>query len=181
MKKTLTLGTVLLGCCLGAAAQMGSTPNQMPQPSTPPTFPQDQTGQIPSNPTRPADPSAIPPDTTAPGQMTHDHASDPVSQASSSQTSIQGCLSQSSDGSFLLADNSGNSFQLRGETVQLGSYIGKEVKVDGIAVPNSGSTAGAMASPTSSTSLPAASGTTAQFSVSDVHKVAEACTIAPKK
>jgi len=28
MKKSLSLGTLILGCCLAAAAQMGSTPNQ---------------------------------------------------------------------------------------------------------------------------------------------------------
>src|ERR1700687_1255687 len=132
MKKTLTLGTLLLGCCLSATAQTGSTPNQTPPVSTPSTFPQDQTGQLPSNPATPADPSAIPPDTNAPGRMTHDQAKDQASPASSSQaTTIQGCLSQSSQGNFMLADNSGNKFQLRGDTSKLNSYIGKEVKVDG--------------------------------------------------
>lgn len=179
--KTFTLGTLLLGCCLVASAQMGSTPNQTPQGSTPPTFPQTQTGQTPANPTTPADPSAIPPDTHAPGQMSGNHAADHSAQAS---TSVQGCLSQAADGNFMLADNSGNSFQLRGETSQLASLLGKEVKVEGTAVPTSGSTAGSMASPTSSASQspasPSSQGTTTQFSVSDVHKVADACAIAQK-
>ena len=56
MKKILTLGTLLLGCCLAVAAQTGSTPNQMPPSSTPSTFPQDQTGQTPSNPANPNGP-----------------------------------------------------------------------------------------------------------------------------
>jgi hypothetical protein len=169
MKKILTLGTMLLGGCLAVAAQTGSTPNQTPPTSTPPTFPQDQTGQIPSNPTTPSDPSAIPPDTSASGQMSRDHATD---QAANSQTTtVSGCLSQSPDGKFILADDSGNSFQLRGNTSQLSSFLGKQVKVDGIATTNSGS-AGAMSSSTSSTTP---SGSSTQFSVSDVHKVADSC------
>jgi hypothetical protein len=172
MKKTLTLGTLLLGCCLAAVAQTGSTPNQTPPSSTPSTFPQDQTGQTPSNPAPPGDPSAIPPDTKAPGQMANQ-----ATQASNSQaTTVQGCLSQSSEGNFVLADNSGNNFHLRGDTSQLNSYIGKEVRVEGIATNNSRSPAGAMSS--STTSSGSSSGATTQFSVSSVHKVADTCTTA---
>jgi hypothetical protein len=102
MKKTLKLGMLLLGCWLAAVAQTGP-----PLMSTPPIFPQDQTGQTPSNPATPADPSAFPPDTKAPGQ------GESSSQASNSQaTTVEGCLSQSPEGIFMLADNSGNSFQL---------------------------------------------------------------------
>jgi hypothetical protein len=173
MKNALTLGTLLLGCCLAATAQTGSTPNQTPPISTPSTFPQDQTGQIPSNPANPADPSAIPPDTNAPGQVTHDHAGD---QASSSQeTTIQGCLSRSSQGNFMLADNSGTQFQLRGDTSKLNSYVGKEVKVDGMAM-SGGSNTSAMSSASGSSM-----GTSTQFTVSDVHKVADACTTSSAK
>lgn len=179
MKNALTLGTLLLGCCLAATAQMGSTPNQAPPGSTPSTFPQDQT--VPSHPVNPADRSANPPDTNAPGQMTHDHAGDQAGRASSSQvTTIQGCLSQS-QGNFMLADNSGNKFQLRGDTSKLNSYIGKEVKVDGMAA-SGGSNAGAMASSTSTSSGSGTeTGTATQFSVSDVHKVADACTMGSAK
>jgi hypothetical protein len=165
MKNVLTLGTLMLGCCLAATAQMGSTPNQTSPASTPPTFPQDQTGQSPAN---PANPSAIPPDTNAPGRM-GDHATDQSSQASGSQmTTIQGCLSQSSAGNFMLSESSGNSFQLRGDTSQLSSFIGKEVKVDGTA-STGGSNAGAMSSSSGSGS------SSGQFSVSKVHKVADSC------
>jgi hypothetical protein len=174
MKKTVTLGTLLLGCCLGAAAQMGSTPNQMPQPSTPPTFPQTQTGQTPSNPTTPADPSAIPPDTHAPRPISRDQ----TSQAGDSHTStVQGCLSRSSNGNIMLADKSGKRFQLSGESSQLNSYVGNEVKVDGVAVSKSGATAGSMSSPASPTSPTSASSSEngTQFNVSDIHKVADTC------
>jgi hypothetical protein len=179
MKKTITLGTLLLGCCLGAAAQMGSTPNQMPQRSTPPTFPQDQTGQTPSNPTTPADPSAIPPDTHAPGQTSHAQAADHAVQAGDSQTTtVQGCLSRSSNGNIMLADQSGKRIQLRGESSQLNSYVGNEVRVDGMAVSKSRATAGSMSSPASPTSPASASPADdkgKQFNVSDIHKVADVC------
>jgi len=173
MKNILALGTILLSCCLAAASQVGSTPNRNSS-STPPTFPQDQTGQTPSNPTMPSGPSAIPPDTSATGQMSHDHANN------SEATTLRGCLSQSSDGSFILADNSGNSFQLRGDTSQLSNYVGKEVRVDGMAGSASGSSAGAMSAPSSpsSTSSATSSGTSAaasQFNVSNIHKVSDAC------
>jgi hypothetical protein len=181
MKKTLTFGALLLSCCLAAVAQVGSTPNQTPQGSTPTTFPQDQTGQTPGNPTTPADPSAIPPDTNAPGQMSHDHAN----QASNSQaTTLRGCLSQSSDGSFVLADNSGNNFQLRGATSRLSSYVGKQVRVEGVTAGDSGTGLGAMSSPSSSTGSSSASDTSSgtaasarQFNVTDVHKLADACSM----
>ena len=160
MKKTFTLGVLLLGWCLAAVAQTGSTPNQTPPMSTPSTFPQDQTGQTPSNPATPSSPSAIPPDTSANGPT-----------ASNSQTtSVQGCLSQSLDGSFLLVDNSGNSFQLRGDTAQLKDYVGKEIRVNGMAMPDSASTAGAMASSTSGSSE-----SSTQMSVNKVHKVSDSC------
>lgn len=168
MKKILTLGTLLLGCCLAAAAQTGSTPNQMPPSSTPSTFPQDQTGQTPSNPVTPAAPSAIPPDSSAPG-----------TQASNSQAStIQGCLNQSADGSFMLADNAGNSYQLQGDSTQLATHLGEEVQVQGIAESTSAAPAGAMSSPTSnsaSSGSPTVAAT--QFSVRNVHRVADNCTM----
>lgn len=151
MKKTLKLAVLVLSCCLAAAAQTGSTPNQSAPASTPSTFPQDQTGQTQSNPAIP-DSSAQPADPSAAGQV----------------TSIQGCLGQSADGSFTVADSSGNNFQLRGDTSQLSGNLGKEVRLDGIVMPDSGSKAGAMSSGTSRAAT--------QFSVSTVHKVADTCT-----
>ena len=171
MKKTFTLGALLLGCCL-AAAQTGSTPNQTPATATPPTFPQDQTGQTPSNPTTPADPSAMPPDTAAPGR-TNGHAGDQATQASKSQTmSVQGCLRRGTDGNFVLASNSGSDFQLHGDSSELNSYVGNEVSVIGSPMPSSGSTAGAMASSTSDSSA----GQKQPLSVSHVRKVSDVCT-----
>ncbi len=164
MKKSLSIGALVLGCCLAAAAQTGSTPNQTPPVSTPSTFPQDQTGQTPANPASPSNPSAIPPDTSAtPGQS---------NQASNSQTSVQGCLSRGSDGGFVVADNSGTSYQLRGDSSQLGDFVGTTVAVDGTIT--SSDSASAMAAPMSSDSSgsPAAS---RQLNVSRVRKLSDSC------
>jgi hypothetical protein len=168
MKKVLSLGTIVLGCCLVAAAQTGSTPNQTPPMSTPSTFPQDQTGQTPSNPASPSNPSALPPDTSAsPMGETADQAS------ASSQASILGCLSRGSDGRFMLADNSGNNFQLRGDTSKLSGFVGNQVRIDGT---TASSRAGAMSSPSSTDSSSSSAGATKQLNVSSVHKLSETCT-----
>jgi len=169
MKKVLSLGTIVLGCCLAAAAQTGSTPNQTPPMSTPSTFPQDQTGQTPANPATPSNPSAIPPDTSAtPMGQTADQAS------ASSQASIQGCLSRGSDGNFMLADNSGNNFQLRGDTSQLSGFVGNQVRIDGTTSSSGG--AGAMSSPSSTDSSSTSADATKQLNVSSVHKLSDTCT-----
>lgn len=167
MMKSLSIGILILGCCLAAVAQMGSTPNQTPPASTPSTFPQDQTGQTPANPTQPSDPSAIPPDISARPIAAQS------SQASNFQTSVQGCLSLSSDGNFTLADNSGTRYQLRGDSSQLGAFVGTMIAVDGTITTSSGS-AGAMASPTSSDS-PGSPASGRQLSVSNVRKISDSC------
>jgi hypothetical protein len=170
MKKTLMFGTLLLGCCLAAVAQTGSTPNQTPPASTPSTFPQDQTGQTPANPATPAAPSAIPPDTSATG-MARDHAKASASEPSDSPVAdLEGCLSQSSDGAFMLVDKSGNSFQLHGDRSKFNSYLGKQVRVDGIA---GSSNPGAMSG--------SSAGAATAFNVSDIHKVSDACATSTSK
>jgi hypothetical protein len=91
-------------------------------------------------------------------------------QASNQPSTLEGCLSQSSDGGFMLADASGNNYQLRGDTTHLNAYLGKQIRVEGMAIPNTGTSAGAMA-----TSSGSSSGGTNQFSVNHVHKVADTC------
>lgn len=133
-KKILTLGTLLLGCCLAAAAQ----------------------SQTPANPTR--------------NQGGEAAANPPAAGNTISGTDwVRGCLSQSSDGAFMLADSNGNNFQLHGDTSKLNSYIGKEIQVHGAALSSSGTSADAMSSDAS------AAGSAKQFNVSDVHKVADTC------
>jgi hypothetical protein len=136
-------------------AQSGSTPSQS---GTPSTFPQDQTGQSPSNPSTPSNPSAMPPDSSATGSNTQ-------------VSSVEGCLSQSPDGGFILADAMGNTYMLRGDTTELSSYLGKDVRVDGMAIPKSNS-AGSMASSSGESSQ---ASSTQQFSVQHARKIADNC------
>jgi len=143
-KQILTLGTLLLGCCLAAVAQTATDPER------------NQSGEAPANPA------------TA-GQSISGQSANPAD--SSQATTLRGCLSQSSDGNFMLADNSGNNFQLRGDTSQLSIYIGKEVQVHGIGINSSGTNAGAMSSDATGTSA----GIAKQFTVNDVHKVSDTC------
>jgi hypothetical protein len=91
--------------------------------------------------------------------------------SASSQASVQGCLSRGSDGSFMLADNSGNNFQLRGDTSRLSGLVGNQVRIDGT---TTSSGAGAMSSPSSTDSSSA--GADKQLTVSSVHKLSETCT-----
>jgi hypothetical protein len=174
MKKILTLGTLLLGCCLAVVAQTGSTPNQAPQGVAPSASPQDQMGQPPANQADPAAPPAVTPDSSAAGQATQEKAADPAKQTATSQiTTVQGCLSKSADG-FMLADKLGKNYQLGGNTSQLAALVGKEVQVTGRTISNGGSKPGSMSSDGSAE--PA--GALAQISVSKVQKIADVCSAA---
>lgn len=167
MKKILTLGTLLLGCCLVAFAQTGSSQNQTSQGAAPSAYPQVQT---PSEQAAPANPAAMPPDTSAGGQASQQQAAQPA--ATSQIATVQGCLSQSADG-FMLSDNLGNNYQLGGDTSQLAGLIGNEVQVTGRTISN-GSDPGAM----SSDSASAQAAAFAQISVSKVRKIADVCSAA---
>jgi hypothetical protein len=65
------------------------------------------------------------------------------SSSSSGKTTVEGCLSRSDSG-YTLTDKSGTTYQLTGDTSQLGPHVGHEVKIKG-------TTAEARASATSST------------------------------
>jgi len=75
----------------------------------------------------------------------------------------------------MLADNAGSNFQLHGDTLRLKGYIGEEVRVEGIAMSNSGAHPSAMASPTSPDSSGSLPGAATQFNVSEVRKVTDTC------
>ena len=177
--KSLTLGAVLLGCCLVATAQTNSPQNPsntVPTPSTPSpsAFPPNSAGggRTPSPSAMPGSSTASPDVNQAPGSMAND-------QATSAQATMEGCLSQSSDGTFTLSDNSGTSYQLRGEASQLSDNVGKEVRINGTILNSSASTAaGAMSSRNPETPTPGAS--SKQFVVSRVEKIADTCSAAAK-
>jgi len=67
----------------------------------------------------------------------------------------------------MLADNSGNNFQLRGDTSKLTGYIGKQIQVHGMV-----STATSSAAMSSNAG---AAGAAKQFTVSDVQKLSDTC------
>jgi hypothetical protein len=160
--KSLALASILFCCTLLATAQLGGSNQQSPPSSTPSTFPQDQTGQTPSNPTHPSGPSAIPPDTSATGES-------PAS--ASAQTAVTGCLNRGADGNFTLADNSGATYQLRGNQAELAALVGNQVKVEGSST--AAAKAGAMAQPSDASGNAAAS--ERWLSVDHVTKISDQC------
>lgn len=50
------------------------------------------------------------------------------SAAASAQTTLQGCL-QGADGSYMLTDKFGRTYQLGGDTSRPAAYVGREVQV----------------------------------------------------
>jgi hypothetical protein len=72
------------------------------------------------------------------------------SQTSAGQTSVEGCL-QGSDGNFTLADSSGTTYQLNGDTSKLSKHVGNEVQITG---STSGSTSGSSAASSSKWNVP---------------------------
>ena len=142
MKKIFTIGTVVLGCCLIAAAQTNSDPNQGP----PASFPGSSTDQ------------------SAPAMN------------SRQKTTVEGCLTRSENGSFLLSDASGNTYLLNdGPASSLGPFVAEEVRVDGFGSNRSSETyPGAMAAGPSQLA-----GSVQQIEVSRINKVANTCKIRP--
>jgi hypothetical protein len=63
-------------------------------------------------------------------------------QASSSHTTVEGCLS-GADGKYTLTDKSGTAYQLTGDTSKLAEHVGHEIKVTGSAGAGAGSAASA--------------------------------------
>jgi hypothetical protein len=156
MKNTLILGTFLLGCCLVAVGQTSSsssTSDQSPGYSS-------QTGSSQgSSGAGSAGQAAVPSEQQ--GAMSANEG-----MQAGSKTSIRGCLSKAADGSYQLTAFNGNTYQLSGDTAQLGMHVGHEVRLDG--VQSSATAPGAMsASPSGQAQQ--------QFSVSKVHHVANTC------
>ncbi len=98
------------------------------------------------------------------------------SSAAGSEQTIQGCLSQGANG-FTLADASGTTYNLTGDTSKLSSHVGEEVQVKGSASASSAasstspSSSGSSAS--SSTSPSSASGQ--NFDVKSVKRISKSC------
>ena len=179
MRKILTLGTILLGCCLAVVAQtnysdQGSSESDQAQPS------QAQPGQAQPGDMEQAQPSE------QPGQSQAPEATEPSTEQSNSalqsenqKTTIQGCLTQSPEGNFMLADAAGNAYQLNDSAQRLGQFVGQEIRVSGFESAAGEGNPGAMSeAPPSSPQL---QGQIQQINVSKVHKVADTCQSSPSK
>ncbi len=150
MRKTYLITATLLLSAVCAVAQ--STPSS-------PSSPQSTTPGASS-------PSSMPSQSSAPDSSASTQASQ-----TSTDTSIEGCLSGSA-GSFTLTDQSGKAWQLAGDTSKLTEHVGHQVRV-------MGSDAGASAAGASSGAASAsggsggASGST--FTVKKVKMLSSSC------
>ena len=156
MKKTLTLGSIVLGCCLFALAQTSGY-YQSPSGSSASgrSYQGSSAEQFQSYPSNAADPAAM-----------------AANQSASQKTTVQGCLTQSADGMFMLSDASGNSYQLNDSSSRLSQFLGQEIRVDGFGI-FTGTTErvpGAMAARPSDLKGPAQ-----QIDVTRVRKIADRC------
>ena len=159
MKKTLTLGIIVLGCCLFALAQAGGY-YQIPSGSAS-EYSRDQSRSYKGS---------------SADRFQSYSADDPMAmsanQSAKQKTTVQGCLSQSADGLFMLSDPSGNSYQLNDSSSRLAQLVGKEVRVDGFGLYNSSSSAVPGA-------ISASLATAQQIDVTRVRKIADSCHTRP--
>jgi hypothetical protein len=167
MKTVLLAGAFLLSSSFLVAQ------NQSPA-STPPTLPQSQSQPAPDQ-----QPSSSPSST----MPSADQSAQAGSQSDSSAQKIEGCLSQTASG-FALADASGTTYNLTGDTSKLSSHVGEQVEVKG--TPASGSAASSAApSADSSAASAGASGAASaagqSFTVQSVKKIAKSCANAQPK
>jgi hypothetical protein len=162
MRKILTLGTILLGGCLAMVGQTGSYSDQSQSGATEqaqPNYSQGQQGQM----------------QTAPENAPQQEQSNSALQRENQKTSVQGCLTQSPSGNFMLADAAGDQYQLNDSSARLDQFVGQEIRVNGF-VTGASQAPGAMSSeaPAGSQSQ-ALNGSIQQINVSKVRKVADTC------
>ena len=143
--------TVLLAGAFLLSSSFMMAQSQSPA-STPPTLPQSQSQPSPDQNT--SSPSSTMPSTDQSSQTSSSQSS-MGSQSEGSAQKIEGCLSQGANG-FTLADASGTTYNLTGDTSKLSSHVGEQVEVKGM--PASGSAASSSASP----STPASDNASAQ-------------------
>jgi hypothetical protein len=168
MKKLALATAFLFASSMFVMAQSTSSPSstdQAQQPSsttttntqsTTTTTPSDQSSQQPSA-QQPADQSSM-------GSQ---------SSTSGSEQTIQGCLSQGANG-FTLADASGTTYNLTGDTSKLSSHVGEEVQVKGSA--SSSSSAASSTAPSSSAAGATPSSASGQnFDVKSVKRISKSC------
>src|SRR5205085_1902353 len=107
----------------------------------------------------------------------------------SSSQKIEGCLAQSGS-NYTLADASGTTYNLTGDTSKLSSHVGEQVEVKG--TPASDSSSASSASPSSDSSASAAGSSSASgassagaagksFTVQGVKRISKSCSNAQPK
>jgi len=165
MKKLALATAFLFASSMFVMAQSTTSPSSTDQQqpssttttntqSTTTTSPSDQSSQ---------QPSAQPPsDQSSMGSQ---------ASTSGSEQTIQGCLSQGANG-FTLADASGTSYNLTGDTSKLSSHVGEQVEVKG--TPSS--SAASSTNPSSNPSAAAPSSSAGQnFDVKSVKRISKSC------
>jgi len=91
-----------------------------------------------------------------------------MSQSTTGQTSVEGCL-QGSNGSYMLTATDGTMYQLTGDTSKLSEHVGHEVKVMGMT-----SAASTSSSPSSGSAM-TPSGSQQMLTVKSVKHVSKTC------
>jgi cytoskeletal protein RodZ len=128
MMKAAVLGFALLFSCAWLQAQDQTPQTQSPQTQSPETQPpQGQSPDMQSPQTQPpTDPS--------------DQTSAPSQTPNGGQTTVKGCVRIAKD-RFTLVDDSGNKYDLAGDTSTMNDHVGHQVQITGTVVqPDSNST-----------------------------------------
>jgi hypothetical protein len=184
--------TVLLaGAFLLSSSFMVAQSSQAPA-STPPTLPQSQSQPAPDQQPSSTMPSADQSSQTSAGQSSMGSQS----ADNSSSQKIEGCLAQSGS-DYTLADASGTTYKLTGDTSKLSSHVGEQVEIKGM--PASGSAASssgsastpashnassqgqASASGSNAGGASAASASGQSFTVQHVKRISKSCSNAQPK
>src|SRR5512143_410869 len=169
MKKLALATAFLFASSMFVMAQSTGSPSSTDQQQPSATSPSSSPSASPSSTDQQSPSSASP--SSSPSQSDQSAQS---SMGSSSEQKIEGCLSQGANG-FTLADASGTSYNLTGDTSKLSSHVGEQVEIKG--APSSGSSAassGAASSSAASGASPS-SASGQNFEVKSVKKIAKSC------
>jgi hypothetical protein len=172
MKLKLALCALTVSGSMFMAAQQPATTS--PSNSTPPTFPSDQKAPTADQAQQPAIDSQ-----TQSSQVGAQSGS--MDQSAGNSKAIEGCLSQATSGSgFILTDASGVAYNLQGDSSDLSSHVGQQVKIMADAAPKSGaasdnSASSSSASTASSAGAAGADASANTLTVKKVKKIASSC------
>jgi len=127
-----------------------------------------------SSPTQqPSSPSSAYPSQSSPAQTSPAQSTSPDTSATSSGTSIEGCLAGSS-GNYTLTDTAGKSWQLAGDTSKLTEHVGHQVRITGSEAGGAGDKGGSSASAGAGAGASGSSGQST-YTVQKVKMVSSSC------